>query len=367
MRNRLCERLGIDFPIFAFTHCRDVAAAVSQAGGLGVLGTTRQSPELLELDLKWMDENSGGRPYGVDLLFPAKTAGEDETVLAATIPAEHRNFLDSLNERFHIGEPKDRAKYSTSGDNLITTHRRAMQKWEVCREHRPALVASALGPVPPNVERESHAYGALVAGMIGAPGQARAHVLAGADLIVAQGGEAGGHSGRISTLVLVPQVVDEVPGTPVLAAGGIADGRQIAASLAMGAQGVWTGSLWLTTVESDLEEQVKRKLINAASKDAIQSRCLTGKPIRMLRTPWVDAWESSGAPAALPAPLQGMLVRDQMTAIFDHEVEEVMGTAVGQAVGMMDRVKTVRDQMYELVDEFAEAAAAFQETISGQR
>ncbi|MPZ25961.1 MAG: nitronate monooxygenase [Micromonosporaceae bacterium] len=367
MKNRLCDRLGIDFPIFAFTHCRDVAAAVTQAGGLGVLGTTRQSPDLLEIDLAWLDEHCGGRPYGVDLLFPANTAGEDEERLRATIPAEHQQFVAELSQQFRIGEPKDRARYSTSGDNLITTHRRGMEKWEVARSHQPALVASALGPVPREVEQDSHGWGAVVVGMVGALGQAPAHVAAGADVIVAQGTEAGGHGGRISTLVLVPQVVDEVPDTPVLAAGGIADGRQIAAAIALGAQGVWTGSLWLTTVESDLEEPVKRKLLEAGSKDAIQSRCLTGKPIRMLRTPWVDAWESGGAPPPLPAPLQGLLVRDTMTAIFDHEVEEVMGTAVGQAVGMMGKVTNVRTQMYELVDGFAGAAAAFLETVDADR
>lgn len=363
MNNQLCDRLGIDFPIFAFTHCRDVAAAVSQAGGLGVLGTTRQSPELLELDLRWLDEHCAGRPYGVDMLFPASTAGEDEDQLRAGIPAGHQEFVVELGRRFQIGEPKDRASYSTSGDNLITTHRRGREKWEVARAHQPALVASALGPVPREVEQDSHRYGATVVGMVGAPGQAPAHVAAGADVIVAQGTEAGGHTGRISTLVLVPQVVDEVPGTPVLAAGGIADGRQIAAAIALGAHGVWTGSLWLTTVESDLEEPVKRKLLAASSRDAIQSRCLTGKPIRMLRTPWVDAWESGSAPEPLPAPLQGLLVRDTMTAMFDHEVTEVMGTAVGQVVGMMGRITDVRTQMYELVEGFATAASAFQEAL----
>lgn len=363
MKNRLCEQLGIDFPIFAFTHCRDVAAAVTQAGGLGVLGTTRQTPELLELDLRWMDEQCGGRPYGVDLLFPAKTAGEDEEALRRSIPAEHHQFLADLNRKFGIGQPKDPDRYASNGDNLITTHRRAMEKWEVARAHSPALVASALGPVPKDVERASHRYGATIAGLIGAPGQAREHVEAGADLIVAQGTEAGGHGGRIAGMVLVPQVVDEVPGTPVLAAGGIVDGRQIAAAMALGAQGVWIGSLWLTTVESDLEEVVKQKLLRASSRDTVQSRCLTGKPIRMLRTPWVDSWEAEGAPEPLPAPLQALLVRDTMAAIFDHKVEEVMGTAVGQGVGMMRETKTVREQMYELVDQFADAVSRLQREI----
>jgi NAD(P)H-dependent flavin oxidoreductase YrpB (nitropropane dioxygenase family) len=364
VRNALCDRLGIDFPVFAFTHCRDVAAAVTLAGGVGVLGTTRQTPELLELDLLWMDAHCGGKAYGVDLLFPATSAGEDEEQLRLAIPQEHKKFVDELNSRFHIGEPKDRSHYSTSGDNLIVTHRRALEKWEVARAHRPAVVASALGPVPAEVAEQSHSSGATVVGMVGAPGQAREHIEAGADVIVAQGGEAGGHSGRVSTLVLVPQVIDEVPGVPVLAAGGIADGRQIAAAIALGAQGVWTGSVWLTTVESDLEEPVKRKLLQASSRDAIQSRCLTGKPIRMLRTPWVDAWETPGAPAPLPSPLQALLVRDTMTAMFDHEVEEVMGTAVGQVVGMIDRVKSTKDQMYELMEQFGKAVADFELVVN---
>jgi NAD(P)H-dependent flavin oxidoreductase YrpB (nitropropane dioxygenase family) len=355
--------MGIDFPIFAFTHCRDVAAAVTLAGGVGVLGTTRQTPELLELDLRWLDAKCGRMPYGVDMLFPAKSEGEDEAELRLAIPAEHRDFVETLNAKFGIGEPKEPADYSTSGDNLIVTHRRALEKWAVARHHRPAVVASALGPIPADVAAESHAYGAIIAGLVGAPGQAREHVAAGADVVVAQGGEAGGHSGRVSTLVLVPQVVDEVPGVPVLAAGGIADGRQIAAAIALGAQGVWTGSIWLTTLESDLEQQVKQKLLRASSSDAIQSRCLTGKPVRMLRTPWVDAWESAGAPRPLPSPLQALLVRDTMTAIFDHEVEQVMGTAVGQVVGMIDRVKSTKDQMYELMEQFGKAVAAFEQVV----
>jgi NAD(P)H-dependent flavin oxidoreductase YrpB (nitropropane dioxygenase family) len=358
VKTPICHSLGIDFPIFAFTHCRDVAAAVSMAGGLGVLGTTRQSPELLELDLRWMDETLAGRPYGVDLLFPAKSAGEDETQLRQQIPSGHQEFVTSLMREFGIAAPKDPEHYSHSGDNLIPTHRRALEKWEVARSHSPAVMASALGPAPPDVVGQTHAYGGMVIGLTGSPDQARRHVAEGADAVVAQGSEAGGHTGRVSTLVLVPQVVDVVPGTPVLAAGGIGDGRQIAASLAMGAQGAWMGSIWLATVESDVEEPVKQKLLRARSQDAVQSRCMTGKPIRMLRTPWVEAWDALDAPAPLPAPLQGMLVRDAMTGIFEHEVEDVMGTAVGEVVGMLNDIRPVRQVMYRLVEEFGEAAAA---------
>jgi NAD(P)H-dependent flavin oxidoreductase YrpB (nitropropane dioxygenase family) len=292
----------------------------------------------------------------VDLLFPAKTVGDDETAMADLLPAEHKLFVQQLMDRHGIRPPKDAAMHSHNGDNLITTNERAREKLEIIRRHEPKIVASALGPAPKDVVDEVHDRGGLVVGLVGAPGQATRHVAAGADIIVAQGTEAGGHTGEISTLVLVPQVVDEVAPVPVLAAGGIGNGRQIAAALALGAQGVWTGSIWLLTTESNLEEPVKAKLITATSTDTVRTRCLTGKPIRQLRTPWVAEWEAPDAPRPLPAPLQGMLVRDTLTGIFDHNVEPVMGTAVGQVVGMMRGVRSVNQVLYELVEGFLDGA-----------
>lgn len=358
MQTELARRIGVEYPIFAFSHCRDVVAAVTDAGGVGVLGTTRQSPEELHFDLKWLDEHLDGKPYGVDVLFPVKSLGDDLEALSSQIPQSNREFVDALRERFKIPLPKDAASYSHSGDNLIPTFERAREKMDVVLAHRPTLMASALGTPPADIVGTVKDKGCILVGMVGAPGQAARHIEAGAEIIVAQGTEAGGHTGEISTLVLTPQVVDEVSPIPVLAAGGIGDGRQIAAALAMGAQGVWTGSLWLTTVESNLEEQVKAKLLRATSKDTVRSRCLTGKPIRQLRTPWVAAWDEPAAPAALPSPLQGMLVRDSMTAIFDYSVEPVMGTAVGQIVGTMSEIRTVRRVMEELVEEFIVGATS---------
>ena len=356
MTTALAKRLGIDFPIFAFSHCRDVVAAVTNRGGVGVLGTTRQSVAELEYDLRWLDEHVSGRPYAVDLLFPASSAGDDEAFLSAEIPEANRQFVAGLMERFGIPSPKAPDEHSRHGDNLIPTHARAREKLDVIRSHDIRLVASALGPLPLDLAADFHERGALVVGLVGAPGQATRHIAAHADIIVATGSEAGGHTGDISTFVLVPQVVDEAAPVPVLAAGGIGDGRQVAAAIAMGAQGVWTGSIWLATVESDLDSQVKQKLLAATSSDTVRSRCLTGKPVRQLRTPWVDAWNEPKAPSALPAPLQGMLVRDCMTGIFDHQVEEVMGTAVGQMVGMVHEIRSVRYVMDELVDGFIRGA-----------
>ncbi|MEO5837561.1 MAG: nitronate monooxygenase family protein [Acidimicrobiales bacterium] len=365
MKTSLAHRLGIEFPIFAFSHCRDVVAAVSKAGGVGVLGTTRQSVEELEYDLRWLDENLVGQPYGVDVLFPSSSEGDDLVELAHRLPAEHLRFVEDLRTRFGIPAPKDPLAYSHSGDNLIPTHLRAREKVDVVFNHGPMLMASALGPAPPDIVERVHARGGLIAGLIGAPGQATRHVNAGADVIVAQGSEAGGHTGEISTLVLVPQVVDEVAPVPVLAAGGIGDGRQIAAAIALGAQGVWTGSIWLAAVESDVEDEVKAKLIQATSRDTVRSRCLTGKPIRQLRTPWVDAWGEEGAPSPLPSPLQGMLVRDTMTGIFDHRVEAVMGTAIGQIVGTITEVRRVRRIMDDLIEAYIEGSTRVADLLNG--
>ena len=357
MKTQLATSLGIEFPIFAFSHCRDVVAAVTNAGGVGVLGTTRQSLDELEYDLLWLDDHCKGLPYAVDLLFPAKSLGDDEEEMAALLPLEHKEFVKRLMSTYEIPEPKEPGMHSHNGDNLITTNERARQKLEILRRHQPKIVASALGPAPKDVVEEVHARGGFVVGLVGAPGQATRHVNSGADIIVAQGTEAGGHTGEISTLVLVPQVVDEVAPVPVVAAGGIGDGRQIAAVIALGAQGVWTGSIWLTTTESNLEEPVKQKLLAATSRDTVRSRCLTGKPIRQLKTPWVSEWDNPGAPTPLPSPLQGMLVRNTLTAIFDHNVISVMGTAIGQIVGTMNQVSPVRQVMYELVEGFVKGAS----------
>ncbi len=321
-----------------------------------MLGTTRQDVQELARDLCWLDNELGGALYGVDLLFPARSLGDDLSHLRATLPPDHVEWVEALRHRFAIPDPRSNDEYAREADNLIPTHKGAREKFDIAMSHGPRIVASALGPAPRDLVEEVHALGRLVAGLVGAPGQATKHVVSGADLVVAQGTEAGGHTGEITTLVLVPQVVDEVPGVPVLAAGGIGDGRQVAAALALGAQGVWTGSIWLATSESDVQDEVKAKLFAASSRDTVRSRCLTGKPIRQLRTPWVNAWEEADAPAPLPAPQQGLLVRDTMAGIFDHRVAPLMGTAVGQTVGFMKGTHRVRDVMDRLVEGFIDGA-----------
>lgn len=358
MRTRLAETLGIEYPIFAFSHCRDVVAAVSRAGGLGVMGAVRLTPQQLEIELDWIDQHVGGRPYGVDFLLPSSYEGDDVQALAEGIPVGHRQFVAGLERRFGIpprsapGTPSDLG----GGDGLVSTHARARGLIDVALRHPVKLAATALGPFPADLAERFHQRGILIAGLAGQVKHAHKHVAAGTDIIVATGTEAAGHTGDITTSVLVPQVVDAVAPVPVVAAGGIGNGRQIAAALALGAEGVWAGSLWLGTAESDLDPVVRAKLLAATSQDTVRSRCASGKPVRQLRTPWVDAWESADAPEPLPMPLQGLLVRDAVVSAHEHHIATVMGTPVGQVVGMMNKSSTVREVMFGLVDEFAESA-----------
>ena len=356
MQTPICKQLGIDYPIFAFSHCRDVVIEVGRAGGLGVLGSTRYTPEELDIELSLIDEALQGRPYGIDMLFPVASTGDDEAELAARIPQAHRQFMATLDARLHIPPPKPRDDGFRIGDNFVNTHRRAREALDVALRHPVRLMASALGPVPADILPRLRAHNIMVAGLVGRPDHARRHVDGGADLIVAVGGEAGGHVGDISTMVLVPQVVDAVAPLPVLAAGGIMSGRQIAAAMALGAQGVWTGSVWLTTAESEVLPILKEKLLKAQSQDTVRSKCLTGRPIRQLRTEWVEAWEAPDAPPFLPSPLQGLLVRDSVASMHEHQLRDVIGYPVGQGVGMMTESLTVRQVMYDFLEEFAASA-----------
>jgi NAD(P)H-dependent flavin oxidoreductase YrpB (nitropropane dioxygenase family) len=236
--------------------------------------------------------------------------------------------------------------------------------------HDIALVASALGPPPPALITRAHDAGVAVAALAGTVTHAQRHQAVGVDVIVAQGTEAGGHTGEISTMVLVPEVVDAVAPTPVLAAGGIGNGRQIAAALALGAEGVWCGSVWLTTEEAETHPAVKQKFLEATSRDTIRSRSLTGKPARMLRTAWTDEWEGAGSPGALPMPLQSALVAEAQYRINRAAASEGSGAQklanyfVGQVVGQLDRVRPARQVVLDMMTEYAEVAQRFADQVA---
>jgi NAD(P)H-dependent flavin oxidoreductase YrpB (nitropropane dioxygenase family) len=361
MHTKLAEELGLEFPIFAFTHCRDVAAAVSQAGGLGVLGVAGHSIKNLKMELEWIENEIGDKPYGVDLLLPSKFVGSDKggidgKQMDELIPEEHQKFLDNLLEQHGVPPlPAD----TKLAPEIAVGFEQQREVIELAFQHRISLIASALGPPPPWMIEMGRAHGVKVAALAGTVEHARRHVEAGVDIVVAQGYEAGGHTGKVSTMVLVPEVVDAVSPVPVLAAGGIGNGRQLTAALALGAQGVWTGSVWLTTEEAETHPVVKQKFLKASSSDTVRSRSLTGKPARQLRSAWTDAWEDPSNPDPLPMPLQPRLVREAQarigrTAHNNAGSEQLANYFVGQIVGSMNHVKSVRKVMEEFALEYAD-------------
>jgi NAD(P)H-dependent flavin oxidoreductase YrpB (nitropropane dioxygenase family) len=331
------------------------------------------TPERLEEELRWIDDHVGGRPYGVDVLVPGKIdasaerAGRDEggmdSVLRA-IPAEHWAFVTHLFEKYGVPAPDltrmDSARAATGGARQVTKEG-ATELIDVSLAHPIRLIASALGTPPPIMVEKARAAGVPVAALVGTAEHARRQVAAGVDLIVAQGGEAGGHTREISTMVLVPEVVDTVAPIPVLAAGGIATGRQMAASLALGASGVWCGSVWLTTEEAETPPAVKAKMIAATSRDTIRSRSRTGKPARQLISAWTEEWEGPDSPGALPMPLQMIVAEGALRHINkvsesgNEGAKQLANYFVGQCVGLMNTVKPARQVVYDMVEEFADA------------
>lgn len=374
MRTPVCDALGIEYPIFAFSHCGDVVAAVSRAGGMGVLGAVAFTPQELERELARIEKNAGGKPYGVDVVIPAAYVGKEQggfekLDLEKLIPEGHRRFLEQLLDRYGVPPlPADVPRVEgllgwsdTMGRALV----------DVAMSYPITLLANALGPPPPDVIDRAHAAGVQVAALVGRAEQARTQQAAGVDIIVAAGYEAGGHTGEISTLVLVPEVVDAVAPLPVLAAGGIGSGRQMAAALALGAQGVWTGSIWLTTHENDWQPMLKERLVAATSSDTVRTRCITGKPARMLRSKFTEAWDGPESPGALPMPLQYLAtaeaeqrVRRAMLA-GSATAAELAVTPVGQIVGRMNQLRPARQVVSEMVDEFLDTVERMASLMEG--
>jgi NAD(P)H-dependent flavin oxidoreductase YrpB (nitropropane dioxygenase family) len=359
VRTSLCELLEIEHPIVGFTPSEHVAAAISRAGGLGVLGCVRfNDPEELDAVLGWMDANTGGRPYGVDVVMPAKVPTEGAAVdLDKLIPPGHKDFVDQTLLKLGVPPLPDD---SAERDGVLGwLHSVARQHVEVALAHPARLIANALGSPPPDVIERAHERGMRVAALAGKAKHARSHVASGVDIIVAQGYEAGGHTGEIASMVLVPEIVDAVgPQVPVLAAGGIGCGRQVAAALALGAVGVWMGSAWLTTEEYALTAAapaMREALLAATSSDTVRSRIYSGKPARLLKNRWTQAWAEPDAPEPLPMPLQNILVSDAHRRLMRSGQPDVVPMPVGQIVGRMNDVRSVADVIDTLLHEADEA------------
>ena len=365
MKSAVCEMLDIEFPLLAFSHCRDVVAAVSRAGGMGVFGAVRYSPDQLGEELAWIDDQCGGKPYGVDLIVPNRFEGKGEkrdTVdLVRNLPQSHHEFISDVLQAHDIdGDALDEDENGRLNFARNLEETGAADMLDVAFSFPIRLIANALGTPPRVMIDQAKSRDVPVAALVGTSVHAVAQVAAGVDILVAAGGEAGGHCGDVSTMVLIPEVVSVAGDTPVLAAGGIVTGRQMAAAMAMGAAGAWCGSVWLTTVEAEPSPVIKEKLLSATSSDTVRSRSRTGKPSRQLRSPWTDAWEKS-SPAPLPMPLQSLLVEPALQRIDKlaqngHPGARDLATYwVGQGVGLMNQEKTATAVVQEFKADFLDA------------
>ncbi len=367
MKSPVCEMLGIEFPLFAFSHCRDVVAAVSRAGGFGVLGATGHNQDSIHTELKWIDEHVDGKPYGLDLLFPENmaTAGERGVTynsLKTRVPQQHRDFAKKLL----AGADIELMEVEASDDRPQPFDpETAMRTMEAAFDHPIKLIANALGVPPPEMIEMGRSHGVPVAALVGAKEHAMRQVAAGVDILVAQGTEAGGHCGEVTTMVLIPEVlkaIKPIREVPVLAAGGFMNGRQMAACMAMGAAGVWTGSVWLATRESETSEIFREKMIEASSRDAVRVKTRTGKPARQLRSAWTEAWDRApDSPGPLPMPLMSLVSEGALRSVNrsaeagNKKARDMVTYFVGQGVGLIDSVRTAGQVVQEFKEEFLDA------------
>ena len=378
MKSPICEMLDIEFPLVAFSHCRDVVVAVSKAGGCGVLGAVGMSPGQLEKELKWIDEHIDGKPYGVDVLIPNKMVGKDEKFnpdkLAKMIPQEYADFRTDVLENHGIEAPELR-EIDTAGSGFAenTQSDGAKALLDVAFNHPIKIIANALGVPPDWMIEMGKKNNCKVAALLGTAQHAINQVKAGVDILVVSGTEAGGHCGSVSTMVLIPEVHEAIQpygDVPILAAGGIVTGKQMAAAMAMGASGAWCGSVWLTTIESEVEPIIKEKMVAANSSQTVRSRSRTGKHSRQLVTPWTEAWESESAPEPLPMPLQPMVAEPALQkvnklAAGGHEGAKDLATYwVGQGVGLMNQSISASDVVQEFKEDFINAYERLNDFVS---
>lgn len=348
-RNALCEHFGIDYPIFGFAHSVEAVAAISRAGGFGVYGATRRFPHEIREELAEIRELVGDGVFGVDLVLPpGMPEHNSRAAIEAEIPDEHRRFVDGLIEKYAVPPattPGMRTRFIRSSEIEA-------EQIAAVLESDVNLFACGIGS-PPEIISRAKSLGKDTLALIGAPHHVARAKASGVDVLVAQGYDAGAHTGPIGTFSLVPQIVDAAGETPVLAAGGVATGRHIAAALAMGAQGVWMGTAWLLSKEHEDEmHPVNREKLKAAgSADTVITRSESGKTFRQIRTAWSQEWEAEGAPEPLKMPYQDVLVGDLLGAIEEHDIEPLIHSGAGQSIAYFDDVGSCADIMSDLVDE----------------
>ena len=347
LNTALCRRLGIRHPIFGFSHSVDVTVALANAGCYPVYGATRDMPEQIVRHLAEIRERIGTSKFGVDLLLPAGVGTEtDRAAVVASLPPEHRQFMDYL-----------RTKYKVPAATKTTFFSSQIRSKQLFAEQIDAVLGSSADGFaagigcPQAVIERARRCGKFTMSLVGSARHAQNAKTAGVDLIIAQGADAGGHTGPIGTYSLVPQVVEVAGDTPVLAAGGVGRGSHIAAAFALGAQGVWLGTAWLTTFEHAFNEVLLRQVLAAKGEDTTISKAHSGKPARLIRSGWTNEWDAPSAPKPLPMPLHQVLTGELLAAIEEHAIEALAYTGAGQGVGWFNELKTVLEIVERLVGE----------------
>ena len=365
----LCDILEVEYPIcLAGMGGRwtppELVAAVSEAGGLGVMGGTGIEVEELRKRIRRVRELTD-KPFGVDLLLPVVTGSvetgggpnrqESQYEAVRREYPRHAAFVDTLIDEFGL-EKADPPEQGETGLAL------ARKQVEMILEEDVAVFAAALGD-PAWVVPMAREKGVKVMGLVGSVRNAYRQVEAGVDILVAQGTEAGGHTGRIATMPLVPQIVDAVSPRPVVAAGGIANGRGIAASLALGAEGVWMGTAFLAAKECGIYGPQQETIIRGRSEDFIISRSYTGKTARQYQGPVVQAWENSGLDT-LPMPLQGVLMSGFNASAEKSKRYDLIFNPAGQGAGMVHAARPAAEIMEGLVEETVGALEGMRERVT---
>ena len=360
-RTPLCDLFGIEYPILLAGmgggSGPELAAAVSNAGGLGILGAAACPPAQLE---EWITATRKltDRPFGVDTLLPASVPQNIESMvgseggrhgrdldLASLVPAEVLAARDAYLEREHLDVPERSARGAGFVQDFFAS------QLEVVLDHAVAVYVAGLGVPSPDFIAKAHGVGMKVMGVAGQTRHARKLVDAGVDALVAQGHDGGGHNSPIGTMALLPQAVDEVAGAvPVIGAGGISDGRGVAAALLLGCSGVWIGTRFLATEEALIPQFQKDAIVSAHDKDTIVSKSVTGKPARMLRGSWAELYER-GDITPLPMPLQSVVSGPVMTAAFAGRRADVWPGFAGQGAGLVHGVVPAAQVMADLVAE----------------
>ena len=357
----LARKMGIKYPIFGLAHNIDVMVALGKAGGYPVFGAARSMPDEIAEEARIMKDRLGDLPFGIDLMLPS-TVGDDtdREGTKSNLPDAHKAFVQKLTEKYKVPA----ATKPTFFSSQIRSQQLFEEQMAATLESGAHSFASAVG-MPPEMIRRAKDHGKVTFSLVGAPRHAEKAKAAGVDVIVAQGYDAGGHTGPIGTFSLVPQVVEVAGDTPVLAAGGVGHGRHIAASFGLGAQGVWLGTAWLASKEHALCDALLNKLLKANSLDTTISLSHSGKSCRIVKSAWSEEWDRPDAPEPLKMPYQQVLTADLVAGVNEHEIEPLIYEATGQSIAWFNELKTVDEIMQRLVGETEVALANMQQQLAG--